>query len=32
MRDHGLEILKPSVSGDASKMPPQVRSELDAAK
>jgi molybdate/tungstate transport system substrate-binding protein len=32
MRDHGLDIVKPSVSGDASKMPPQIRSEVDAAK
>jgi molybdate/tungstate transport system substrate-binding protein len=32
MQDHGLDIVKPSVSGDASKMPPQIRSEVDAAK
>jgi molybdate/tungstate transport system substrate-binding protein len=32
MQDHGLDIVKPSVRGDASKMPPQIRSEVDAAK
>jgi molybdate/tungstate transport system substrate-binding protein len=32
MQDHGLDIVKPSVSGDASKMPPQIHSEVDAAK
>jgi molybdate/tungstate transport system substrate-binding protein len=32
MQGHGLDIVKPSVSGDASKMPPQVHSEVDVAK
>jgi molybdate/tungstate transport system substrate-binding protein len=32
MQGHGLDIVKPSVTGDASKMPPQIRSEVDAAK
>ena len=32
MQDHGLDIVKPSVRGDASKMPPQIHSEVDAAK
>ena len=32
MQDHGLDIVKSSVSGDASKMPPQIRREIDAAK
>jgi molybdate/tungstate transport system substrate-binding protein len=32
IRDHGLDIVKPSVSGDASRMPPQIRNEVDAAK
>jgi molybdate/tungstate transport system substrate-binding protein len=32
MQDHGLDIVKPSVSGDTSKMPPQIRSEVDTAK
>jgi molybdate/tungstate transport system substrate-binding protein len=32
IRDHALDIVKPSVSGDASRMPPQIRNEVDAAK
>jgi molybdate/tungstate transport system substrate-binding protein len=32
LQDHGLDLVKPSVGGDASKMPLQIRSEVDAAK
>ena len=32
MQGHGLDIVKPSVTGDVSKMPPQLRSEVEAVK
>jgi molybdate/tungstate transport system substrate-binding protein len=32
MQEHGLDSVKPSVGGDPSKMPAQVRSEIDGAK
>jgi molybdate/tungstate transport system substrate-binding protein len=32
MQDHGLDVVKPSVSGDAGKMPAPVRAAVDAAK
>jgi molybdate/tungstate transport system substrate-binding protein len=32
MQEHGLDIVRPSVVGDASKIPTQIRSEIDAAK
>lgn len=32
MQEHGLDTVRPSVDGDASKIPAQIRSELDAAK
>jgi molybdate transport system substrate-binding protein len=32
MHDHGLDTVKPSVSGDASKVPAEIRSAIDAAK
>jgi molybdate/tungstate transport system substrate-binding protein len=32
MQEHGLDVVRPSVNGDATKMPAQIRSEIDAAK
>jgi molybdate/tungstate transport system substrate-binding protein len=32
MEEHGLNTVKPSVTGDASKIPAQIRSEIDAAR
>jgi molybdate/tungstate transport system substrate-binding protein len=32
MREHGLETVKPSVSGDLGKVPAPIRSAIDAAK
>jgi molybdate/tungstate transport system substrate-binding protein len=32
MQEHGLDIVRPSVVGDANKMPTQIRGEIDAAK
>jgi hypothetical protein len=32
MQEHGLDTVKPSIGGDASRTPPQLRSEIDAAK
>jgi molybdate/tungstate transport system substrate-binding protein len=32
MRQHGLEVVPPAISGDAGKAPPEVRSALHATK
>jgi molybdate/tungstate transport system substrate-binding protein len=32
MRQHGLDVVAPSVSGDAGKVPPELRSVLHATK
>jgi molybdate/tungstate transport system substrate-binding protein len=32
MQEHGLDSVKPSVGGDPSKVPAQIRSEIDDAK
>jgi molybdate/tungstate transport system substrate-binding protein len=32
MQEHGLDTVKPSIGGDASNIPAQIRSEVDAAK
>jgi molybdate/tungstate transport system substrate-binding protein len=32
MQEHGLDTVPPSIGGDASKVPTQIRSEIDAAK
>jgi molybdate/tungstate transport system substrate-binding protein len=32
MQEHGLDTVKPSIGGDESNIPAQIRSEVDAAK
>jgi molybdate/tungstate transport system substrate-binding protein len=32
MQEHGLETVAPSIGGDASKVPVEIRREIDAAK
>jgi molybdate/tungstate transport system substrate-binding protein len=32
MHDHGLDTVKPSISGDGSKVPAEIRRAIDAAK
>ena len=32
MEEHGLETVAPSIGGDASKVPVEIRRAIDAAK